>query len=81
MSAQTPGAPDHELRTGRVESKVVAGSLVTLLAGVAVALLNAVQADSSVLAGLPPWAQFVVLAALPPVLAFAAGYARSSNRL
>ena len=64
-----------------VEVKVVVASLVTLLSGVAVALLNAVQDSPGLLAGWPPWAQFVVLTAIPPALAFLAGYAKTSNRV
>lgn len=64
-----------------VESKLVAASIITLLAGIAVALLNAVQADSSILGSLPPAVQFVILAAIPPVLSFAAGYVQHSNRV
>lgn len=63
-----------------VEIKVVVASLITLLAGCVVALLNAVQADSSILGALPPAAQFVVLAIIPPVLSFAGGYVKTSNR-
>ena len=44
-------------------------------------LLDAVQADTSVLDGLPVWLRFVVLAALPPALAFLAGYRQPSNRV
>lgn len=64
-----------------VEVKVIVSSLITLFAGVVVGILNAVQADSSILGSLPAWLQFVLLAALPPVLAFAAGYAKESNRV
>lgn len=71
-----PAQPDD-----RIEVKVLVSSAVTLLAGVLVALCNAVLADSSVLGGLPAWAQFAILAAAPAVLAFAAGYAKTSNRV
>lgn len=64
-----------------VEVKVVVATAVTLGAGVTYAVLDAVQADPSVLEVLPPWLRFVVLAALPPVLAFLAGYRMPSNRV
>lgn len=64
-----------------VEAKVWASTLVTLAASVGVALLNAVQDNPALLGGLPEWVQFVVLAAVPPVLAFLAGYVKASNRV
>lgn len=64
-----------------VEAKVTAASLVTLLASIAIALLNALQADSTILGSLPPAAQFVLIAVIPPLLTFAGGYAKTSNRV
>ncbi len=63
-----------------VEAKVTVASLVTLAASVVFALLNAVQESPGVLAGVPSWLQFVLIVAIPPVSAFAAGYAKPSNR-
>jgi CHASE2 domain-containing sensor protein len=64
-----------------VEVKVVVASLVTLVASIVVAVLNAALADSRILGALPWWAQFLLLAAAPPVLTFLAGYRQPSNRL
>lgn len=64
-----------------VEVKLVVASLVTLAASCGIALLNAVQASPGLLAGLPSWLQFVLIAIGPPVLAFLLGYAKPSNRV
>lgn len=64
-----------------VEAKVIASTLVAVVAGVVVAILNGVLANNSLLGGLPPVAQAVILLAVPPVLNFAAGYATPSNRV
>lgn len=59
----------------RIETKVTVATVGGLIAGVALAVLTAVQGDPTVIAGLPDWVQFVFIAALPPVLAFLGGYA------
>lgn len=59
----------------KIESKVTVASLASLAAGVALAVLTAVQSDPTVISGLPDVAQFVIIAALPPVLTFLGGYA------
>jgi hypothetical protein len=59
----------------RIETKVSVAALGSLLAGVALAILTAVQSDPAVISGLPEPVQFVLIAALPPVVAFLAGYA------
>ena len=64
-----------------VEIKVVAATAATLLASVAFAVLDALAHHTEILDGLPDWARFVVLAAIPPVLTFLAGYAVPSNRV
>ncbi len=76
----TPPVPAED-KARLIEVKVVVSALVTLLASVAFAVLNAVLADNSILGGLPGWVQFVILAAAPPVLAFLAGYRVPSNRV
>jgi hypothetical protein len=55
------------------EVKVKAAVLGTLFPSVALAWLNAVAADNSVLSGLPGWLQFVIITALPPVITFLSG--------
>lgn len=62
-----------------VEVKVIASTAGAWLAGVAIALLNGVVADSSLLGGLPPWLQFIILMAATPTIAFLTGYAKSSQ--
>jgi len=73
--------PDPPVDTGTfVEAKLTVASLVTLAASIGAALLNALQGDSALLGSLPPWAQFVLIAAIPPLLAFTSGYLKTSNR-
>ncbi|MFJ4852383.1 holin [Streptomyces sp. NPDC088730] len=57
-----------------IESKVTAATVMTFVVGLAVAVLNAVQADASLLGPLPSWLQAPLLALVPPALAFLAGY-------
>jgi hypothetical protein len=64
-----------------VEVKVVAATAATLLASVAFAVLDALAHHTEIFDALPEWLRFVVLAAIPPVLTFLAGYAVPSNRV
>jgi len=57
-----------------IEAKVIASTLMTTVVGIAIALLNALAADSSLLGPLPAWLQGVILALVPAALAFLAGY-------
>ncbi|MCX5114586.1 holin [Streptomyces sp. NBC_00378] len=57
-----------------VEAKVKAASAATFLVGIAIAVLNAIVADSSLLGPLPSWAQAPLLALAPAALAWLAGY-------
>ncbi len=74
-AAPKPMAPDL------VEVKVVAATLVALLASIAVAVLNGVVADSTLLGGLPPIWQTLILLVVPPLLTFLGGYSTPSNRV
>lgn len=65
--------------SGPIESKVQASSLWTLGASVGIAVLNAVATNSTLLGGLPSLVQFVILAAIPPLLTFLAGYVAPST--
>ncbi|MFD9752679.1 holin [[Kitasatospora] papulosa] len=56
------------------EAKVKAASTASFLAGLAIAVLNAVVADSSLLGPLPVWLQAPVLALVPAGLTWLAGY-------
>lgn len=62
-------------RVHKVETKVTVSALLSLVAGVLLAVLTAVQGEPAVLSPLPDIVQFVVIAALPPILAFPGGYA------
>ncbi|MGW2591945.1 holin [Streptomyces sp. NPDC001515] len=57
-----------------IETKVKASTAVTFVVGLAVAVLNAVEADSTLLGPLPSWLQAPLLALVPAGLAFLAGY-------
>jgi len=57
-----------------VEAKVKAATSASFAAGLAVALLNAVVADNSLLGPLPAWVQAPLLALIPTALTFLAGY-------
>lgn len=76
-SAVTP-APVTTGDKSKIEAKlVVATTIATLL----YAVLETIQANTEVLAFLPSWAQGIVLAVLPTLLAFLAGYRVPSNRV
>lgn len=57
-----------------VEVKVKASTAATLGAGIAIAVLNDVQADSSLLGPIPGWLQAPLLALIPAALTWLAGY-------
>lgn len=59
----------------KVETKVTIATFASLAAGVLLAVLTAVQSDPTVIGGLPDTVQFLIIAALPPVLTFLGGYA------
>lgn len=59
----------------KIETKVTIATFASLVAGVLLAVLTAVQSDPTVISGLPPAVQFLAIAALPPVLTFLGGYA------
>lgn len=58
-----------------VEAKVKASTWSALAAGMVLAVVNAVQDQPGILGPLPEWAQFLILAVLPPLAVFLAGYA------
>jgi hypothetical protein len=62
-----------------VETKVKSATFGTLVPSLLLAWLNAVAADNTVLSGLPPWLQFIIITALPPVITFLSGYATKSR--
>jgi hypothetical protein len=56
------------------ELKVKAMTAVTALVSVGIAVLNDVQSDSSLLGGVPALAQGIILAVVPTVIVFLAGW-------
>jgi hypothetical protein len=76
--------PDHAtpaVKTVGLSPKMIAPTVVTTVVGVVVALLNALQADASMLGGLNPVLQFIILTAIPPVLAGFAAYQASPGNI
>jgi hypothetical protein len=57
-----------------IEAKVIASTAASAAVGIAAAVLNDVQNDHALLGGAPAWLQTVVLIAVPPAVAFLAGY-------
>jgi hypothetical protein len=60
--------PAPKLVTEGISPKAVAATVVSVLVGIAVAVLNAVQENPSLLGPLPVWAQGVILALVPAVI-------------
>jgi len=63
----------------RVEVKVLAASIGSLLASLAVAVLNAALADSHLLGALPAWLQFVLITIGPVLVTFLTGFVKGST--
>lgn len=72
--------PDHAAPDKTIEVKVFAASAVSLAASLVVAWLNGLQENPDLLGGLDPTWQFIILTAVPPLLTFAGGWAKTSNR-
>jgi hypothetical protein len=74
---------DHELDTPAVtvtegiSPKALAATIVSVLVGIAVAALNAVQEQPSLLGPLPVWVQGVILAVVPAVITALAAFRAS----
>lgn len=84
MPDPTPGYPGHAapvVQTEGYSPKMIAATAVTTLVGIVVALLNALQANASLLGGLNPVLQFVILTAIPPLLAGLAAYQASPGNV
>jgi len=64
----------------RVELKVWASTVGGLLAGVVLAVLEALADQPAMLEGLPAWARFLIIAATPAIVTFAGGYAAPHTR-
>ncbi|MEU0809506.1 holin [Streptomyces sp. NPDC005970] len=61
-------------KSAPTEAKVKAATTGTLLVSLVLAVLNTVAADESLLDPLPVWLQAVVIALVPPAVAFFAGW-------
>ena len=57
-----------------VSPKVIAAGTLALVSSIVVALLNALQADSTLLGGLHPTVQFIAVTIIPPILVAFSGY-------
>lgn len=69
---QIDGTPDHAapaLQTYGWAPKAIVATVLAGLVSTLIAVLNLVQADPALLGSLPPWAQTVLLALVPPALA------------
>lgn len=65
----------NPINKAATELKVIAATAASAAVGVVVAVLNAVGADPGLLGGIPAVAEFVIVALVPPVVAFLGGYA------
>lgn len=72
---------EHATPDPTIEVKVLAASAVGLVASLVVAWLNGVQDNPDLLGGLDPTWQFIILTAVPPLLTFAGGWVKASNRV
>ncbi len=66
--------PLPKLVTDGLSPKVLISTVLATLLGIAVAVLNHVQANPALIGSLPPWAQWVLLVSIPPLLVGLAGY-------
>jgi hypothetical protein len=57
-----------------IETKVTWSTIATLAASIAVVLLNAYAADSSLIPGVPAWLQGVLILIVPTLVTFLSGY-------
>ena len=64
----------QETKMKTVETKVKAATWMSFAAGLALAILTAVQDNPGVMAPLPKWLQVVLLALVPAVATFLAGW-------
>ena len=62
--------------TTKISPKVILSTVGSLLAGIVLAVLLAVQDGSLDLAGLPPWLSALITIVLPPVVSFVGGYVK-----
>lgn len=63
----------------KTETKVKASTYGSIVAGAAIAILNAAAGDSALLGSVPPWVQAVLLALVPGALAWLGGFVTPSK--
>lgn len=66
--------PAPAFQTQGISPKAIAAAVVGALLGIAVAALNAIQEQPSLLGPLPVWVQGVVLAVVPALVSFLSAY-------
>jgi hypothetical protein len=57
-----------------IEAKVIASTISSFVIGAAIAWLNAAEQDPHLLGNVPVWAQTLLIAVIPAVVTFLAGY-------
>ncbi len=62
------------MKLSEIETKVAHSTAASAVVGVAVAVLNDVEANHALLGSIPAPAQTVILAAVPPLATFLAGW-------
>jgi hypothetical protein len=75
-----PQPPQTAPKNAPVQTKVKVATAVTFIVGVLIAVLNYLQANSSLLGSLPLWAQSLILVVIPPVLVGLSAY-QTTNRV
>ena len=76
--------PEDRLKpdvSGVIERKVTAATIAAGLLGGVLAVLNAVQSNPGLIAGLPKSWQGVIFVVVPLILIFLAGWSTPSNRI
>ena len=77
ISGYVKSDPLRDAGASAVSPKVWLSTIGSLIAGIVLAILMAIQDGSLDLAGLPTWLSAVITVILPPVIAFISGYVKS----
>lgn len=72
--AWEPPATPTVTETRGLSPKTILATVTTTVVGVLIAILNEVTTNAALLGGLPPTLQFIVLAAIPPILVGLSAY-------
>lgn len=65
----------NPIKTAATELKVIAATAASAAVGVVIALLDVIVADPGLLGPVHPALEFVIVAAVPPLVTFLSGYA------